>query len=209
MKRTLLAVALVLVTASLVAASTVEDYGFVPADLKDTFLASLRGYWDAPHVPDAVRTLTPGQRAAVVQALGAFAKAYVASTDFNKDYKEMRKNAEGGKRGFGMPSLGGLKKKAEDAVKAKATGESGPVETSLEKDPNAQLRKRLQAFLDASAEVDFEAQLQGTGSYRTFVKPEYESRPPVWKMCFRAGPEATQAARSFAEAWIKELPPEK
>jgi hypothetical protein len=38
-----------------------------------------------------------------------------------------------------------------------------------------------------------------------FVNNDYERKPPEWKLCFRAGKEATAAARVFASDWLAEL----
>ena len=35
--------------------------------------------------------------------------------------------------------------------------------------------------------------------------PAYERKPGQWKMCYRAGKEATAAARAAVQAWLKEL----
>ena len=67
------------------------------------------------------------------------------------------------------------------------------------------LKKRLREFLDATAGIDFNAKLAGKGKKMLFVNPDYESKDGNWKRCFRAGKEATEAARAFAQAWLKEL----
>ena len=52
----------------------------------------------------------------------------------------------------------------------------------------------------------FKAKLVGAqGSPRRFAREDYEAKPAEWKMCFRAGKEATEAARAFAREWIKSL----
>ena len=40
---------------------------------------------------------------------------------------------------------------------------------------------------------------------QAFENAAYEQKPSQWKMCFRAGKEATGAARATAQAWLKEL----
>jgi hypothetical protein len=63
--------------------------------------------------------------------------------------------------------------------------------------------RRLQEFLDISKDVDFGAKLVPAGRLMRFADPRYEEKPPIWKLCFRAGREATEAARAAAQAWLK------
>lgn len=200
------ALALTAALAAAALAATAEEHGFDAAGLQSSFMSGLRGWWQAPAVPGDVRALPADQHAAVVRALGTWAKEYVASKQFEKDYAEMRKNASGGRRGFGLPSVGALKQKAVEALKDKAAGPPGAAEATLEKNPRAQVRRQLQAFLDLTADVDFAATTHASGGLRIFDDARYEGKPPVWKMCYRAGRPATEAARAFAEEWLKELP---
>lgn len=73
-------------------------------------------------------------------------------------------------------------------------------------DPRPLITRRLREFLDVSANVDFAAKLVPRGSVMIFANPEYEKKPDMWKLCFRAGREAVQAARAAATAWLAELP---
>jgi recombinational DNA repair ATPase RecF len=68
------------------------------------------------------------------------------------------------------------------------------------------IKKWLEKFIDGSKDVDFSAQT-ATNQYNreVFVKQEYESKSSLWKLCYRAGKEATNAGRSFAQKWLSEL----
>lgn len=70
--------------------------------------------------------------------------------------------------------------------------------------PQMLIRKRLQAFIDLSATVDFNAALKESGGKKRFVNPAYEAKSTEWKQIFRAGKEITEMAREFAKKWIKE-----
>ena len=72
--------------------------------------------------------------------------------------------------------------------------------------PNLLIKKWLTKFLDESKDVDFSAQT-ATSQYNkeVFVKQEYERKSSVWKLCYRAGKEATGAGRNFAQKWLSEL----
>lgn len=75
----------------------------------------------------------------------------------------------------------------------------------LPAEPKALVAKRIRQFLETSADVDYGAELAARGNKKVFVKEAYEKKPAFWKICFRAGREATEAARAFAQAWLDEL----
>ena len=67
------------------------------------------------------------------------------------------------------------------------------------------LKQQLGAFVAVAATVDFAAETVEKGGREKFVKPAYEKKGAIWKACFRAGQPATNAAKQFAQAWLKEL----
>lgn len=70
---------------------------------------------------------------------------------------------------------------------------------------NAMLRKRLQQFLDLTADIDFNAKLEKRGAQTVFADPALEAKSYHWKLCFRSGRETITAARSYAQQWLSEL----
>ncbi len=73
-------------------------------------------------------------------------------------------------------------------------------------DPGALIARRLRAFLDLSATVDFTATLVARPDKRMrFADPALEQQPPEWKLLFRAGKPAVDAARLAAEDWLKAI----
>jgi len=72
-------------------------------------------------------------------------------------------------------------------------------------DPRPLVRKRLQMFLEATKNVDFGAKLVKKEKRMVFAKEEYENKDSNWKLAFRAGKEATETARAFAQEWLKGL----
>jgi hypothetical protein len=74
-------------------------------------------------------------------------------------------------------------------------------------DPKVLVADRLRQFLDVSKDVAFDAKLvpEGGGTMR-FADPQYERKSDQWKLCYRAGKDATLAARAFATEWLKQLP---
>ncbi len=67
------------------------------------------------------------------------------------------------------------------------------------------IARRLREFLAASADVDFAAKLVSKDGKQVFENQGYEQKSGQWKMCYRAGKEATGAARAAVQAWLKEL----
>jgi len=72
-------------------------------------------------------------------------------------------------------------------------------------DPSVLIAQRLQQFLDVSKDVDFSAKLHEERGKMKFVDPRYEGKPGTWKLCFRAGKEAFEAARAFATSWLEQI----
>jgi hypothetical protein len=67
------------------------------------------------------------------------------------------------------------------------------------------IASRLRHFLDVSKDVAYDAALIDKDGARVFADPAFEARPKEWKMCFRAGKPATDAARAFAQKWLNDL----
>jgi hypothetical protein len=72
-------------------------------------------------------------------------------------------------------------------------------------DPRALIARRLQEFLTVSQDVDFAAKLVPAGSRMKFADRKYEEQRPEWKLCYRAGKDATAAARQAAQSWLATL----
>lgn len=67
------------------------------------------------------------------------------------------------------------------------------------------IKLKLNEFLQLTSNIDFNAKLvQRNGKWR-FENPEYEAKDYNWKKCFRAGKETIDAARAFAQQWLKEI----
>lgn len=72
-------------------------------------------------------------------------------------------------------------------------------------DHRALIANRLRRFLEVSKDVAYDAHLTDKAGVKVFADPAFEARPKEWKMCFRAGKPATDAARSFAQKWLNDL----
>lgn len=104
------------------------------------------------------------------------------------------------------------RQKRLDAIKADRAAQINEYNAAVGKwqqdypaDPHALVAKRLREFLQLSADVDYRAALTSHGSNFVFENPAYQAKSSQWKLCYRAGREATTAARAAVEAWLSEL----
>jgi hypothetical protein len=72
-------------------------------------------------------------------------------------------------------------------------------------DPRALVALRLRHFLDVTGDVAYDAPLVEKNKQRVFADAALEAKPGEWKMAFRAGKPATDAARTFAQKWLNDL----
>jgi hypothetical protein len=73
-------------------------------------------------------------------------------------------------------------------------------------DPKVLIASRLHQFLDLTKDMHWDAKLVPAGGGKMmFADPKLESKSSEWKICFRAGKDAVDAARSFANDWLKQL----
>lgn len=92
------------------------------------------------------------------------------------------------------------------AQQAEYTKRLARFEQQYPADPSAAIAKQLHRFLNECADVDFNARLEPAGGGQMkFADAKFEDKSSEWKLCFRAGREPLDAARTFAQAWLKEL----
>jgi len=72
-------------------------------------------------------------------------------------------------------------------------------------DANDFIAERLQRMLNATKDIDYNAELVEKYGKKRFVNQKYESQNQEWKQGFRAGKEVTETARAFAQKWLNEL----
>ena len=65
---------------------------------------------------------------------------------------------------------------------------------------------RLKEFLEATGDVNHAAATTTRDSLRVFTDAALEARPAVWKLLFRAGKPASDAARDCATQWLASMP---
>jgi len=207
----------------------------------------------------AFRKASPEVRAALVEQVLVWTKAYVNSPQFAKDYQTYREEAkpkqeerpsideelkarreqrkadleESRKAIAEMPAE--YRKAAEDGYKAAVDSmkqldtpefqkmerqglemerkdedqrykqDLADWEESYPADSKELIKQRLEQFLEATEDVDYDAELVKKWNKMRFADGEYENKPSEWKLAFRAGKEPTEKARAFARAWLAEL----
>jgi hypothetical protein len=246
------------------ATDVLQQLGIPETLAKDCVWSSLSGAsFSYPHTPRLVQT-PKGERAAIIQRIGIFAKSYSQSEEFRQRYledresrkpsppdaprsmevlrkeqkeqlqksiaetetnvksmpaeqremmKEVIKTLEEQLKSLNDPNnpmyskeVEAMQKQGYDAEMIEYRRKVEQWENDYPANPAPMLKRTLSQFLDVSKDVDFNAALVTTGQGgRAFAKPEYESKPSTWKLCFRAGRETVEAARSFAKEWLKEL----
>ena len=82
-------------------------------------------------------------------------------------------------------------------------------ESSLPANVNDFVADKLQKMLNATKDIDYNAELVEKWGKKRFVNPAYESKNQEWKQGFRAGKEVTEMSRAFAQKWLSELQAKK
>jgi DNA-binding ferritin-like protein len=231
---------------------------------KDAIWSSFSGgYFYFPHKPQLAQ-MPKGERASIVQKIGAYAQSYTQTGEFATKYKEyreqqkpqpperpktmeesrkaqkeqMQKNIRETEQNLKSlpaeqqstikeiintmkeqlksiddPNNPMFSKEIEEAQKQAYAAEMIEHKNKLtqwESDyptsSTPMIKRWLVDFLEVSKDVDFNAKLvTGDHGVKTFANPDYESRSPNWKLCFRAGKETVEAGRAFAKQWLGEL----
>jgi flagellar biosynthesis GTPase FlhF len=208
------------------------------------------------------KAASPEQRADMVRAAMAVARAYALSDDFSARYARFREAQRPQREELpqnGDEALAAQQKQLEDVVKQaqeaaanlspeakqqlesnvaemkrqlaelyadpehranvdKAVKESAreaeaefarstaEFEAEFPADINTLVTRRLHAFLELSATVDYSAKLvEGSDKKMHFADPAFEAKRREWKMMYRAGKPAVDAARVAAEEWLKAI----
>jgi len=174
----------------------------------DTFRARYQEAWkdrqpEAPQPPKSAEELAAAQRAEREKGLRDFEAAILRLPDdqqasMRETLEELRKQLRQ-VNGEELAKMDQARYADELAAFQKALAEAPP------KDPKAGLRGALKRFLGMTEGIDYGAALRTDGQMRRFVDPALESKSAEWKLCFRAGREAGESARTFARAWLAEL----
>ena len=215
-----------------IAADVLSDLGVSVRDANDKFFYAFTStsiaFPDNARSPKTIfKGASPQNRALMVSAVCALAKSYTQSDEFKRRYAEFRKANRPDTAGS-QPDAESRRQMEKEIKEAEAELKTLPPEMQKEfkgtiaamralldpggeqlkefdakypEDPNALVALRLKEFLTLTAGMNYNARLvEGQ-----FADPALESKPKEWKACYRAGREATEAARAFASQWLKEL----
>ena len=152
------------------------------------------------------------QRAGFEQQVEALRKQFVDDAitpeqraTLEEGFETMRARFTEMEKGSQLAEMEGvLKAQRTQQVRAHAAA-SKEFEALYPADARSLVAMRLRQFLDVTRDVDFTAKLVEQDKKQKFADPGIEAKPQEWKMCFRAGQAATEAAREFARKWVADL----
>jgi hypothetical protein len=120
-------------------------------------------------------------------------------------WKDMRDQLTAMEQGERRKEIeGGLKDQRAEQVRRRDEAMKA-FEKTYPADHRALVAMRLRHFLNATRDVAYDAQLVDKDKKKAFADEALEAKPAEWKMAFRAGKPATDAARAFAQKWLADL----
>ena len=120
-------------------------------------------------------------------------------------WADMRRQLDEMEKGERRKEIEGLLKEQRDEQVRQRDEALKVLDKTYPADSRALVAMRLRHFLEVTKDVDFTAQLVDKGKTKVFATEAYEAKEAAWKMCFRAGKPATDAARAFAQKWLADL----
>jgi hypothetical protein len=120
-------------------------------------------------------------------------------------WADMRRQLDDMEKGERRKQIEGLLKEQRDQQVQQREAAMQELEKTYPADPRALVAMRLRHFLDATKDVAYEAKLVDRDKKKVFAEAAFESKPAEWKLAFRAGKPATDAARAFAQKWLADL----
>ena len=120
-------------------------------------------------------------------------------------WKDMRAQLDAMEKGPRRAELDKALKEQHGAMTAERAEAMKDLDATWPADHRVLVANRLRRFLDVSADVDYAAKLVDKDGKKVFADEALEGKPREWKLCFRAGKPATDAARAFAQKWLGDL----
>jgi len=120
-------------------------------------------------------------------------------------WKEMRDQLTEMEKGDKRKEIDGLLKDQRAEQVRQRDAQMVEFNKTYPADARVLIAMRLRHFLDVTKDVDYAAQLVDKGKIKVFASETFEAKPASWKMAFRAGKPATDAARAFAQQWLTDL----
>jgi hypothetical protein len=120
-------------------------------------------------------------------------------------WKQMREQLDAMEKGEKRKEIEGLLKEQHDQQVRQRDSAMKELDKTYPADPRALVAMRLRRFLEVTSDVNYTAQLVDKGKKKVFADAALEAKPSEWKMAFRAGKPAMDAARAFAQKWLADL----
>ena len=124
-------------------------------------------------------------------------------------WAEMRQRFDDMQKGDRRKEMEALLKQERDEEVSVHAEAMKALDQKYPPDPRAMVALRLRHFLDVTKDVAFDARLvdkaTDKGTKKVFADAALEAKPDEWKLCFRAGKQATDTARVFAQKWLSDL----
>jgi len=120
-------------------------------------------------------------------------------------WTDMRRQLDEMEKGERRKEIEGLLKEQRDQQIRQRSQAMQELDKMYPPDPRALVVMRLRRFLDVTKDVAYNASLVEKDKKKVFADAALEARPAEWKMAFRAGKPATDAARTFAQKWLNDL----
>jgi hypothetical protein len=122
-----------------------------------------------------------------------------------ESWKQMRDQFTAMETGDRKKEIAGLLKEQRDQQIRSRDEAMAEFDKTYPADPRALVAMRLRRFLAVTKDLVFDAKLVEKDNRKVFSDEVLEGKPAEWKMAFRAGKPATDAARTFAQKWLDEL----
>jgi hypothetical protein len=151
-----------------------------------------------------LKAASPETRAALVEGVLIWAKAFAATPHFEQGYAAFRNDYK--------PEEPGTEGSAEDIASAREYYNEQLAQWKQDYPASGRelLKRRLREFLQESANVDYDAKLVRRDGKMRFANERYEGETSdQWKLCYRAGRQPVEKARAFAKTWLAELEAKK
>lgn len=120
-------------------------------------------------------------------------------------WTDMRRQLDEMEKGERRTQIEGLLKEQRDEQIRQRNQAMQELDKMYPADPRALVALRLRHFLEVTKDVAYDASLIEKDKKKVFADATLEARPAEWKMAFRAGKPATDAARTFAQKWLNDL----
>lgn len=120
-------------------------------------------------------------------------------------WADMRRQLDEMEKGERRTQIEGLLKQQRDEQVRQRDLAMQELDKRYPADPRALVAMHLRRFLDVTKDVAYDAALVEKDKKKVFADPALEARRAEWKMAFRAGKPATDAARTFAQKWLSDL----